>query len=88
MRSKQQKRLEKLRSLHAGEQSGVLLPTAYDENGKPLFDFELKSVMGVQAHDVDKVILRYRKELVTGTSLPYAYSWARRVWFICSCRKS
>lgn len=61
---------EILRSLHAGEQSGVLIPTAYDETGKPLFDFELKSVMGVQAHDVDKVILRYRRELVTGLLCP------------------
>jgi hypothetical protein len=61
---------EILRSLHAGEQSGVLLPMAYDDSGKPLFDFELKSVMGQATHDVDKVISRYRKEVVTGLLCP------------------
>lgn len=49
---------EILRSLHAGEQSGVLLPMAYDDQGKPLFDFELKSIMGTPTHNVAEVIGR------------------------------
>lgn len=33
-----------LRGLHNGEQSGVLLPNVYDDNGKPMFEFEVVSV--------------------------------------------
>lgn len=61
---------EILRSLHRGEQSGVLLPQAYDEQGKPLFEFNVVSVMGNAAHDLDKIISRYRTEIVTGLLNP------------------
>ena len=59
-----------LRLLHNGEQSGVLIPQVFDENGKPLFDFELKSIMGQKANDVLKIIEFYRKEVITGIMAP------------------
>lgn len=59
-----------LRGLHNGEQSGVLLPLIYDDNGKPMFDFEVISVMGQVAHQVSDVIKRYQSEIVTGLLNP------------------
>jgi hypothetical protein len=56
--------------LHKNEQSGVLIPSETDDKGNPLFDFDLKSVMGQQAHDVDAIIGRYRKEIITGILCP------------------
>jgi phage gp29-like protein len=58
-----------LASMHAGEQSGVILPQVWDEGNK-LFDFEVKSVMGNATHDVSAIISRYRKEIVTGILAP------------------
>ena len=59
-----------LSSLHNGEQSGVLLPMVYDETGKELFKFDVISVMGQTANDVDKIIRRLRNEIVTGLMYP------------------
>lgn len=61
---------EILRSLHAGEQSGILLPNAFDENGNSLFEFNVVSVLGQQAHDINAIIGRYRKEVITGILNP------------------
>lgn len=61
---------EILRSLHAGEQSGVIVPQAFNEQGMPLFDFELKSVMGQATHDINVIIQRFRKEIITGILAP------------------
>lgn len=59
-----------LNGIHKGEQSGVLLPMMYDDDKNKLFDFRVISVMGQQAHDVDAVIKRFRKEIVTGILAP------------------
>lgn len=59
-----------LRSIHNGEQSGVLLPQQFDDNGKPLFEFEVKSVMGTASHDLNEIITRFKKEIVTGILSP------------------
>jgi phage gp29-like protein len=59
-----------IRGLHSGEQSGVLIPSETDDQGNPLFDFDLKSIMGQTAHDVDAIIGRYRKEIITGILCP------------------
>lgn len=61
---------EMLRGLHNGEQSGVIIPSALDQNGKELFSFELKSVMGQAQFDINEIITRFRKELVTGILSP------------------
>ena len=55
--------------MHSGEQSGVILPMAYDE-GKKLFDFEVKSVLGSSTYDVSEIIARFRREIVTGLMYP------------------
>ena len=60
-----------LATLHIGEQSGIMIPMAYDENSKPLFDFEVKSVLGQSAHNVNEVITRYKKEIVVGLMAPH-----------------
>ena len=60
-----------LAALHTGEQSGIMIPMAYDESGKPLFDFELKSVLGQSSHDVSAVINRYKKEMIVGLMAPH-----------------
>lgn len=60
-----------LRGMHSGEQTGVLMPSAYDEKGNKLFDFDLKSVMGQMAHDTNSIINRYRREIVTGILAPH-----------------
>src|SRR5699024_1529058 len=59
-----------LRGLHAGDQTGVIIPNAYDEQGKPLFDFKLESVLGNTAHDLDQILRRYRAEIITGILNP------------------
>lgn len=59
-----------LASIHKGEQSGVLLPQAYDHDGNKLFEFEVKSVMGSSSHNINDIILRLRKDIVVGLLAP------------------
>ena len=59
-----------LASIHRGEQSGVLLPQAFDEDGNKLFEFEVKSVMGNNTHDINEIILRLKKDIVVGLLAP------------------
>jgi hypothetical protein len=54
-----------VRNLHNGDQSGVLLPSHYDENGNSMFKFDVVSITGQKAHDVDKVINRYNTSILT-----------------------
>lgn len=56
--------------MHSGEQSGLILPRVYDDNGKPLFEFEVKSVLGTATYDVSAIISRYRREIVSGLMTP------------------
>ena len=56
--------------IHRGEQSGILLPSDLDDKGKPMFEFNVKSVMGQVAHNIDEIIGRYKKEIVTGILAP------------------
>jgi len=51
--------------LHKNEQSGIIIPSDMEE-GKPLFDFKLESVAGQAQFDIDKIIQRWRKEVITG----------------------
>ena len=59
-----------LSTIHTGEQSGILLPQAFDDEGNKLFEFEVKSVMGNAAHDINQIINRYKKDIVVGLLAP------------------
>lgn len=54
-----------LANVHRGEQSGIIIPSDTDD-GQPLFDFKLESVMGQTTYNVHEIIGRYRKEIITG----------------------
>lgn len=55
-----------VRNLHNNEQTGVLMPLAYDPDSRqPLFKFELLSVTGTKGYDVDAIIRRYNNEILT-----------------------
>ena len=54
-----------LANVHRGEQSGIIIPSEVDD-GHPLFDFKLESVMGQTTYNVHEIIGRYRKEIITG----------------------
>lgn len=56
--------------MHTGEQSGIILPAVYDDNGKQLFNLEVKSVLGQATYNVSEVIARYRREIVSGLMTP------------------
>ena len=53
-------------SVNNNEQSSIILPMFRDEKGNKMFEFEAVSIMGQKSNDVDKIIARYRKEIVTG----------------------
>lgn len=54
-----------LTMLHKNEQSAMILPQIYDDNGNQMFKLELVSIMGQKAHDTDLIINRYKKEIIT-----------------------
>ena len=52
-------------NLHAGDQSYVIVPLAYDQNGKELFDFDLKGVDGGgKQYDTDKIVRRHDTKIL------------------------
>lgn len=53
-------------NIHKGEQSGIIIPSDMDDQGKPMFDFKLESVMGQSTYNVHEIISRWRKEIITG----------------------
>lgn len=54
-----------LTMLHKNEQTAMILPMVRDEKGNKLFELELVSVSGQKAYDVNEVIGRFKKEIVT-----------------------
>lgn len=60
-----------VRTLHNGEQSGILLPAISDESGNPVFKFEVVSVLGQKAHNVDEVIERYNRSILTALTADF-----------------
>lgn len=46
-------------NMRNNEQAGLILPSDVDENGKPLFSFELISSNGTRSLDTSKIIERY-----------------------------
>lgn len=52
-------------NLHVGEQSYVIKPIAYDDSGKPLFEFDLKGVDGGgKQYDTDKIVRRHDTKIL------------------------
>jgi hypothetical protein len=55
-----------LRSLHLGEQSGVIVPSLKDDNGEEMIaKLELLGSQGSKSFDVGKIISRYRNEIIS-----------------------
>lgn len=55
-----------VRNLERNEQSGIVLPNAYDpESRQPLFTFELLSVQSGKQYDTNTIIQRYDYKLLT-----------------------
>lgn len=51
--------------MHRNEQSALILPMYRDEKGNKLFELEIVSVTGQKAYDVNSIINRYKKEIIT-----------------------
>lgn len=54
-----------MRNIHIGKESGMILPRVLDDNGESYFNFEVVSVTGKKAFDINQVIARYQKEILT-----------------------
>lgn len=60
-----------LRNVRRDEQEGVLLPLAYDENGKALIEFKLLSTAGARQFDVGDIIRRYSLNIAMSTATDF-----------------
>lgn len=57
--------------MHRGEQTGIVIPSDVDDTTKsPMFELNVKSVMGQVAHNISDIITRYKKEIVVGILAP------------------
>ena len=54
-----------LTMLHKNEQTAMILPMVRDEKGNKLFELDIVSVSGQRAFDINAVISRFKKEIVT-----------------------
>lgn len=54
-----------LTMLHKNEQTAMILPMYRDEKGNKMFELELVSISGQKAYDINAVIGRFKKEIVT-----------------------
>jgi len=57
-----------LRNMQSNQQSGLILPTAFDENKQPLFSLELLNSAGQKSHDIDKAKTYYINSIYTSLS--------------------
>lgn len=48
---------------HQAKQSGFILPMLTDQDGKRMFDFEIKNISGTKSYDVNAIINRYTREI-------------------------
>jgi len=53
---------DSMENLHAGEQTGMIIPLAYTDTGKPLFDFKLLGIEGGSTQD-------NTRDIITGKQL-------------------
>lgn len=59
---------EIMERMHIGEESGLILPNITDPNstrGDGLFEFDVISLQGAKSYDVNKIISRYQREILT-----------------------
>ena len=54
-----------IKNMHQAKESGLILPLILDENGKKMFEFEIKSVTGQKSYDINAIIQRYTAEILT-----------------------
>lgn len=54
-----------LTMLHKNEQTAMILPMYRDEKGNKMFELELVSISGQKAYDINAVIGRFSKQIVT-----------------------
>jgi hypothetical protein len=55
-----------MRSIHVGQESGLILPMYRDEmKGEKLFEFEIVNSTGQKSYDVEAIIQRLNKEILT-----------------------
>ena len=54
------------RNWNKNEQSFIVMPGAYDEDGHKLYDLELMGVQGGKTYDISSVIKRFNNEILTG----------------------
>lgn len=55
-----------LSNSHKALESGIILPYVTDEQGKKMFDFEVKNIAGSSRYDTDEIINRYNQEILVG----------------------
>lgn len=55
-----------LSNSHKALESGIILPFVTDEQGKKMFDFEVKNIAGSSRYDTDTIINRYNQEILVG----------------------
>jgi len=53
-----------LKSLRVNEEAGILLPSTVDQNGNAEYDFSLVSTSGTRSIDTDKIVDRYKREMM------------------------
>lgn len=54
-----------INNMHQAKESGLILPLILDEHGNKMFEFDIKSVTGQKAHDINTIINRYNAEILT-----------------------
>ncbi len=54
-----------LKSIRRDESEGVVIPALYDQNNNPLFKLELLSTGGQRQFDTDKIINRYKAQMLS-----------------------
>lgn len=52
-----------MENAHQARQSGFILPMLLDNDGKRMFDFEIKNISGTKSYDVNTIINRYSREI-------------------------
>jgi hypothetical protein len=51
---------------HKATESGIILPYLTDDNGKKMFDLDIKSIGGTSRYDTHAIINRYNQEILVG----------------------